>query len=246
MVNSVAKNLPGVKVHAYLVNMTDEQGKMLKLIHPSLEYTIENVRFDFSLQRKCYCTNRRSYILNELRKKTNDILIWMDADSIIVRECPDLLDFARKCDVSYRPKNESDLTKFAKRKKRVPKGFMAGVIIVGNSKNAAKFTNLYDEKLKQSSYKKAKLNYGGSIFKLPPKLKKIWMSNQDLLNDVHKILEKEINFVPLPQKYLDCVFGDDTAIWSIKASNRKDRGFNKKFKSYRVSTKDLEKQLSDN
>ena len=243
MVNSIAKNLPGVKIHAFLVNMSDDNGKMLQMIHPDLEYTIELVKFKFNLQRKCYCTNRRAYLIHKLREETDDILVWMDADSLVVKKSPEFLDFARKCDVSFRPKNESDLTASAKRKKSKPRGFMAGIIIIGNSKNGEEFVNMYDQLLPQSSYLKARLNYSGHVSGLPKMLMKIWMSNQDLLDKLHKDLKDKMNFVPLPQKYLDCSFEEDTVIWSIKASTRKDKKFNKQFKKYRISTEELEKDL---
>ena len=233
MVNSVKTNLPGVKVHAFLVNMSDKHGKILQSIHPNLEYTIETVKFKFDLQTKCYCTNRRSYLLMNLREKTDDILVWLDADSVVVKECPEFLDFVRKCDVSYRPKNKSDIPKSLLKKGKKPSGFMAGVIVLGNSDGALEFAKEYDRLLPRLSYLKARLNHDGPICQLPGTIKKIWMSNQDLLQTLYKKFKKKINFVELPQKYLDCSFSPDTAIWSVKTSNRKNKMFNRLFKKYR-------------
>ena len=232
LVKSINLNLPGVKIHAYLVNLDDAHGKILQGFHPNLEYTIENVKFKFNLQTKCYCTNRRSYLLHDLRQKTNDILVWMDADSIVVKKCPDFLEFVKTCDVSFRPKNLSDLTPMARKKRQKPSGFMAGVIVVGNTENSLKFTSAYNSMLSQSNYVKARINYSGPIAKLPKKIKEIWMANQNILRNVYKSVFNEINFVPLPQRYLDCSFTKDTAIWSVKASNRKDKKFAKMFKKY--------------
>jgi len=235
MVNSVNINLPGVKVHAYLVNMSDKEGERLQEIHPNLEYTIEEVKFKFELQKKCYCTNRRSYILHKLREETDDILVWLDADSLVVKPCPEFLDFVRECDISYRPKNKSDLTAGHLRRKLKPQGYMAGVIIVGTSAKALEFTKEYDRLLSRTSYTKARLNHNGPIHQLPKMLKKIWMSNQDLLSTLRKKFKNDINFVPLPQKYLDCSFSPDTAIWSVKHSNRKDKKFDEIFQKYKIA-----------
>lgn len=225
LVNSIHINLPDVKIHAYLINLQDVHGDILKSIHPNLEYTIENVKFKFDLQKRCYCTNRRGKILKDLRDSTNDILIWLDADSLIVKECRDLIEFAETCDLSIRPKNKSDLTKVAIKQRRLPHGFMAGVIIVGNSEKSKLFTDMYDKNISQTSYKKVNINYDGPISKLPKNIKNIWMCNQDILVKIHKSIRGKLLFKALPQRYLDCSFRDDTAIWSVKASNRGNKKF---------------------
>jgi len=235
LVNSISQNLSVVKVHVYLVNLTKEHGQVLQSIHPNLEYTIEDVKFQCDLQKKCYCTNRRSKILNDLRKSTKDILVWLDADSLVVKKIPEFIDFVQDCDLSVRFKNDSDLNNNKKKKKK-PRGFMAGLIVVGNSENARMFTEMYDEMLSQNSYKKVKINYTCPIARLPLPIKVVWMANQDILFKVYKRIKDKNNFYfkPLPQEYLDCSFSDKTAIWSVKASNRSDKKFNKIFQKYKI------------
>ena len=234
LVNSIKQNLPGVKVHAYLVNLKDSHGEILKSIHPNLEYTIENVQFKFDLQKRCYCTNRRSKILNDLRKSTQDILVWLDADSLVVKNSEEFIDFVKDCDLSIRFKNNSDLSSHAKKKKQKPKGFMAGLIVVGNSEKAKIFTEKYDKMLSQISYKKIKADYKCKVSQLPKEIKAIWMSNQDVLFTVYQQIKDQVSFKSLPQRYLDCCFGKDTSIWSVKASNRGSPEFKKIFDQYKV------------
>jgi hypothetical protein len=235
LVNSIKQNLAGVKVHVYLINLTKEYGKILQSIYPNLEYTIEDVKFQCDLQKKCYCTNRRSKILNDLRKSTKDILVWLDADSLVVREIPEFIDFVQDCDLSVRFKNDSDLNNNLKKKnKKKPRGFMAGLIVVGTSEESKIFIEMYDEMLSQNSYKKIKINYTCPVARLPLPTKVIWMANQDVLFSVYKKIKDRINFKPLPQKYLDCSFSEKTAIWSVKASNRSDKKFDKIFQKYKI------------
>jgi hypothetical protein len=228
LINSAKINFPQAKPHVYLVNLTDEEGKQLQSINPQVEYTIENVGFRNVMQKKCYCTNRRSYILHFLRRSTNDILVWLDADSLIRKSCDELIDICYNCDVALKRKNDYDTGG-----KGIPTGFMAGLIIVGVSPMSLQFVQLYDRFLDKLLWYKIPKNFQMSdILKTPDHIMKIWMANQNVLEKIYSVTHKRGRFVLLPQKFLDCDFLDESVIWSLKASTRGNEKFMCEMRQY--------------
>lgn len=233
MVNSAKMNFPEAKMHVYLVGLNDKHGEYLKKINKNLIYTIENVSFSSDAQKRCYCTNRRGVILDELRDKTDDILIWLDADSIIRGPCSEIISMANSCDIGIRFKNKLDL-KSTKNAKSSPVGFMAGLIMVGNSEAAKKFTSEYNAMMCHDLWIKIKwtdkqIKNSGKIRR---EVNKIWMANQDLLYSTYLKMKDQIRFGDLPNTMLDCSFHAKSYIWSVKASTRDNKIFAREYKKF--------------
>jgi hypothetical protein len=222
LVNSARVNFPEAKFHAVLVNLDDHFGQELQRSHPRCEYTIERVKFVNDEQKRCYCTNRRGYLLYHIRKMTNDILMWLDADSIIRKPCTELMKICHSVDFAAKKKTKHDMNKAGSK----PRGFMGGLLIFGNTPIAAEMTARYYETIVQRDQWQRLVNK-----KLKDKLfvSKVWMANQDLLTNLVENYEYKIRFSPLAQEFLDCKLFDSSVIWSLKRSTRKKPEYKNKF-----------------
>lgn len=233
LANSARINFPEAKMHVYLVGMNEKQGEYLRKINKNIIYTIENVSFSSEMQKRCYCTNRRGVILNDLRSKTDDVLVWLDADSIIRKSCSELISISNNCDVAIRFKNKLDFSP-KRRKKAKPVGFMAGLIVVGNSEAAKNFASEYNSMMNPDLW--TKIIWSDNQIKASTEIdrqsRKIWMANQDILYQTYLKVKDNIKFVDLPNTLLDCSFNPNSVIWSVKASTRKDKNFNSEYKRF--------------
>ncbi len=135
LVGSAAVNFPIAKMHVVLVNVDESKALALKSMHPNI--IVESEKIDFvkaKMCKRCYCARRRAFLFKRIRKVTSDTLVWIDADSIIRKNC----DHLNEKLASY------DLATVCKRKTG---RLRSGIIAVGNSKASRHFINRYEKSL---------------------------------------------------------------------------------------------------
>lgn len=222
LVKSATINFPESSMYIELINMDENAKAIIKKICPKCEVELKSVRFKYDAQKKCFCTNRRARLFEKLRNRCDDILIWVDADSIIRKPCDELKEIASKHDVSI-------ATRFIKNKKRI----LAGVIAFNNTEKANKLLKRYITIMKkENKWQKVKdidklVNDGFTW--------KVWMSNQMVLNRLCMVTMKdEISFGELGNKHCDCYLTDDGVIWAAKNTHKKSQIYLKELKKYKV------------
>ena len=224
--NSAKVNLERAIIEAWMVNVDPSVEDELKSINPRVRCHFEKRAFANPMQTRCFCTNWRGDLLLKHLRNTNDIIMWLDADAIIRKPSYDELHrLGNTCDISMRLKVT----------KQIGKGFMGGLILLGNTSGSMRFAKLYNRKLSNEKFSYLKVPSvvnGGDLHKIPPRARQIWMSNQNLLFVCYNTVRKLVKFKPLPFKFLDTRFLDDGHIWTVKTSTRRDPKFNKESRKY--------------
>jgi len=106
LVASASIYFPDAYFNIYLVNMKDKYLKELESINSKCTVIIEKKIFDNDHKKRCYCASRRGYLFIELRNKyPNDHLVWVDADSVFMKNADSFKKHILSCDVSMRPKD---------------------------------------------------------------------------------------------------------------------------------------------
>ena len=118
LVKSVNCFFNEAKMEIYLVDFGGDK-ELEEICSVNSNYNIHFVKSPKSIPIKCYCTNARADLFYQHRRINDDILLWIDADSIILKSCDDLGKHLRSCELTMRAKS---LDRFA-----------AGVIGIGYS-----------------------------------------------------------------------------------------------------------------
>ena len=180
LVRSSREYFPDSIFHIFLVNVDKECIMQLTGINNCMIST-EKRNFSNELEKKCYCASRRGFLFTKLRRRyPNAHLVWIDSDSVFIKNAESFKKHILSCDVSMRPKNLI-LGKFA-----------SGVIISGP--NSIDFFNEYYNKINKrinlndwtSDQKMLNLNYrqfkDKINFKSLPKIFcDVWYSNEGVL-----------------------------------------------------------------
>jgi hypothetical protein len=213
MATSVRHFFPQASMHVVLVNMGEKDGEKLSRIHPKLTYEIETVEFESGKERKCYCTNRRTFLYKKYRDRFPGFLMWLDADSIVRKSCDPL--YEHLCS----KKNDFDVALFRKgfygtvRRKGEPI-ILAGVTVINDTEMARTFINKYDELVDQMSYKMQKMR------------DRIWWLNQDMLRKRLVSMKLGVRYEYLWKPYYDTE-NSDPIIWTPTLEDKQTEEFAK-------------------
>lgn len=203
LVKSAVINFPEASIYVELVNMDEKAKSIIEKISPKCEAEIMSVDFKNPNQLKCYCTNRRVDLFAKLRSGCDDILIWIDADSIIRRSCSELMEIISVHDVSavIRPPPVASLR--------------GGIIAINNTEEGNKFIKEYVEIMKPLN----QWNKARDTVKIQsdPFTWECWMANQNCLDTLCRKKKKpELHFAPLDNLYCDVHLKDEGYIWAAK------------------------------
>jgi hypothetical protein len=224
MIKSATINFLDSSIYIELVNMDDKAKKTIESIGPQCEAEIVSIDFKNPNQKKCYCTNRRVDLFDKFRTEGNtDILIWIDADSLIRSSCDELKNIISSYDVSavVRPPPTSSLR--------------GGIIAVNNTEGADIFIKEYVRKMK-------KLNRWYDArdtekIQSDPFTWEVWMSNQNCLDVLcrrDKDMRKNMSFCALSNDYCDVHLKDDGIIWAAKNRLKTSPIYLEELKKYEV------------
>jgi hypothetical protein len=134
LVISATINFPQALLFIVLVNMDKKFRDELLSYNSKMKVEIEQVNIPPGYDRACYCASRRAFLFKKLREETSNILLWVDADSIIRKPCNDLISHLNSCDVTMRPK--------------VSGRFASGIIGINSSDVCNNFINRYYDLVK--------------------------------------------------------------------------------------------------
>lgn len=100
LTRSAEEYFPQASLHLTLVNMDECKIEELRKGNNNITVEIENVNFSKEYEKRCYCARRRGFLFYKLRDICDDILLWIDADSVIRKNCDDLHVLLNKGDLS--------------------------------------------------------------------------------------------------------------------------------------------------
>lgn len=188
-IKSCLYHYPDAVFEAVLVNMEETDRQKIEGISPRVTCCLEQVEFSNTQQVRCYCTNRRNFLLRKC-KKEGEVCIWIDADTIVRQYSEEWVQMMS---------GEYDLICYGGGRYT-----LGGIIVVCDTPKAELFLRLYDEAYPQESYKRAKerdRNMG------------TWMLNQSCLRNIvkggHGI---KVQHVSMP--FINSKLYDDAYIWT--------------------------------
>lgn len=132
LLHSANKHFNSAWAEVYLVDFDHQESPIsiceeIRAINPKYNVTFLSSLPNVDLE--CYCTNARADLFYTLRRKTDNILFWLDADSIIRSSCDELIKHLSSCELTMNHKSEIR--------------FKAGVIGMGSSDICRDFTTRY-------------------------------------------------------------------------------------------------------
>jgi len=95
LANSLHKNFPSARLHAYLVNVSSTQVERLRQIHPKSEVTLVEAELNDReiklgmdgitkfTEKAGFCVNLRASAIHKLLLEGREVVLFMDADCIV-------------------------------------------------------------------------------------------------------------------------------------------------------------------
>ncbi|TFB13944.1 hypothetical protein E3V33_00095 [Candidatus Marinimicrobia bacterium MT.SAG.4] len=207
---SAGTNLPEALFYIVLVNVDKIKAEYLNSLYGNLILEHDYVHFNNHADQQGYCTNRRSTLLPHLLKKYNSPVVWIDADSLIIKPAQELIEYANSCDFSVMYSDSHPLLNMSEKKRmKLPKGplgspyygvFSAGLITMKNSQIMKEFVDSWAKKVE-----KKKLS---------------WYADQEGLFLTYLDYKDKIKFRSLPEKYWGRYYSEDIIIWVPKGYYR--------------------------
>lgn len=141
-------------------------------------------------QSPMYYAHVRGKLLQDHITWEGGHVVWVDADSIFVKEGSGFIEHVCSCDLTMRPKGK-DWSK--------ARCFASGVIGVRDSAVMDQFCADYDREIKRCEKKK-----------------KPWYADQKALNNMYASWKGKIDIKHLPFKYCDTRMSDEGVLWTAK------------------------------
>tara|TARA_A100001515_G_C4561258_1_gene206693 strand:- start:516 stop:1250 length:735 start_codon:yes stop_codon:yes gene_type:complete len=218
MVKSGLQNIKSPNFYIELINITEDKCLKLEKLSPNIEILKSNIKFKNDTQKKCYSTNSRAKLLYEKRKSPQDILTWVDADSLILKDISEML--------SELIKNNYDLGIVLRPNASKSAGARGGFYCVCHKNpNGLKFLENYYKKV-------SRLNLWQSIKSNDLKKHwKIWMANQDVLNK-YFYNPKELKIKKISNLFCDVRLKEESFIWAAKNKLKTSEKYLTELKKY--------------
>jgi len=87
-------------LYLVLVNVDEQKAGYLKKLHKNLEISHDFVKFKNLEEQRGYCTNRRATLFPKLMEIYNTPIVWVDVDSLFVRNGLEMIEYAKEYDLS--------------------------------------------------------------------------------------------------------------------------------------------------
>jgi len=201
--------------YVYLINVDKIKSTYLEKLYPNIVIVHEYIKFSHSEHKRGYCANLRARIFPELMRKHESPVVWVDADSMFMSDCKELVSYSKLYDLSVDYSEKHNSLNCSKRKlSKLPKGpfgtpyygvFNTAVMFTNNSKVSKEFFDLYAAKVAR--------------FPLS------WYSDQEGLYLSYREYGNSLKFKPLEWKYCDRHLKDTTVIWTAKGGIKESEMF---------------------
>ena len=193
LVCSARENFPSARVVIELVNVDKQERKAFSRNHPDCKVLTSYTEED----ERVYCSNRKCNVLMTAREMGgHDTLLWIDADSIIRKDCKDF-EYLFKKDLAVRVKN----TTYTIRDELINEVY-SGIFSFGNTKHGNKLLRQYVALAKDHQY------FG---------------SDQDNLAYIYGT-HRNCNLGVLPDYLVDFDVKWDSPIWTLRCKPKTING----------------------
>lgn len=203
-------HLPSANIYAHLVNVDELKDPFLRSLNSNLEIKHEYIEFNNIQYMSGYCANLWPRIIPKLMAKHDCPIVYLDADSLFMNRAHELIEYARKFDVSAEYNSRHPALKATGRKlRKLPKGpfgtpyygvFNSATITTNNSSIAKDFFKDCNKRIDSHPLD--------------------WFADQEVLFLTHEKFEDRIKFNSLESKFCDRINNEDTIIWMAKGSTR--------------------------
>lgn len=193
LVSSAFVHQPDAKFFVELINVTKQERKDFVRRNPQCEVILDTMKP--GMEERVYCSNQKGPLLSRIRESGNtDMLMWIDADSIIRKPVDSILEYAQK-----------DMCIRIKPTKKIMEGLnvnecYSGVFTFGNTPGG----NEHLKMLRQLTSNEKKV---------------YWASDQDYLSYVFAVCQSQNrNTHFLPDTFLDFKMKSDSLLWTLKCT----------------------------
>ncbi len=219
---SAQKHLPNQMFFIVLVNVDEMKVPYLKSLYRNSEVIHDYVKFNSLAEQSGYCTNRRAKLFPLLMDKYNTPIIWVDADSMFVKNAEELITYAGKYDLSviYR-KDHVSFQASLQKLQSLPKGplgtpffgvFLNSVIITNNSVSAKELFHDFSKRVE--------------------KMPIAWFADQEGLYLSYRKFKDKIVFKPLGRNICSYKMDSASIIWTFKGERKGEYEYFRKGEEY--------------
>lgn len=193
---SIHRNFRECRIHFHLINIESSKAAELRQIHSESSFSFENTAFNTEKEKRAYCANVRPRIILNLLKAETDLVLYLDADSIVRKSLCDLVSKIRRHDIAilHRAQTGDERIRFA-----------TGVVGIKNTKNSLSFVCEWAELVEKNIY--------------------VWYSDQLCFSHTYDALKNKIDLVNLPAQFIDWSFSFATPIWTGKGQRKYSEKF---------------------
>lgn len=191
VIASVKNNFPEGQLYCHLINPTNTQLTLLKS-QRELTLNIEYKKFKNEETKRGYCVNVRSILIDKLLKEGHSSILYLDADSIIRKNCTHLEKLIQKNDLVILKRNETGDIKFR---------FNCGIIGFKNTPTTRLFVKKWVKKIEEIDFYK-------------------WFSDQIGFAYIYEEMRNHITLYSMPPTYHDWFFRQKSHIWTGKGDRK--------------------------
>lgn len=190
-----------------LINTPKDKANYYQTLYDNVSFDFKYFNFKSIDDQKGFAANLRAQIFIELMNKfPQSSLVWVDVDSIFLKNCNELLSLSKKFDFScqYNEPKVNFFKNLFSKKKLGPLGthyygyFSAGVITTNNSYMAKIFFNHYYKLVQIKPFD--------------------WFSDQEALYLTYAKYKESIKFRILEWQYCSRVLDKKSFIWTAKSN----------------------------
>jgi lipopolysaccharide biosynthesis glycosyltransferase len=214
--NSIKANVKiPYRFHLHAINIEEYKLDELSEIYSGITFTHDNLFLDDTPNKRnafkksnkaAYCANIRAKILHELMIQGHEYILYLDADSIVIRDLKNLLTLIQ----------ENDLVIFRRDIQKDPRlKVLTSVIGITNNRNSLAFVDAW-----KNCMLRERILYS-------------WFSDQSYF---HKTMTKlsHVKIGYLPEEYVDASFNSNSCIWNGKAKRKYiDKSYIKAMEKYK-------------
>lgn len=139
-----------------------------------------------------YAHKRGDMLIDFLERYEDDHIVWVDADSVMVKNGDKFAKHIESCELTMRPKSPQ------------MRCFASGVIGMKSTWRMQTFVREFAENIKRCEKKKYP-----------------WYADQKALNATYAKYKTSINFKPLPFKYCDTRMSEEGVLWTAKGKEQR-------------------------
>jgi len=192
LLKSLALTNPEIYIHVTLINIKsrDRATASLKKIFKNIELTYVDKKFKKSHHLRAFCANYRVLAMKQLLEKEYQNILYVDVDSIFIKNLENIASLFNNFDISIHFRNEID-QRFK---------VATGVIMLNNNPKTFDFISSWFKEIQKSPTE--------------------WFADQVSFFHCYKKYIEAMSFKHLESKFIDWEFNTESYIWTGKGNRK--------------------------